>query len=525
MIKKNPTSKRIFLKIFMFLFLALTLAAPFNAVGQTDQEITYKVSVNVMLIPVFVTGSDGNPVFDLEKEDFELYANGTPVEISHFIRFDFEHVQEVTGEVSVKAQKPALKNPPLRAVFIILDSVFNDFYSYNRGKKIAIDMVKNSSPGDMFTVVENTAGGGIRYIGGSDISKKKLISRLKKLKLPTAKWNKSLFWCQEWNYEADTDAYDPVMTTAFYRKRFEKMMYRNETSHFSDALSRFKYALKTITRPKVVFLLSQGISRGAFKGYAFARKSGQQYLSALLRPPKGVERDESRDRRMFYNLERIVKAINEGGGVIYTINPGKFERDNEASGAMSMRFLAHESGGEYIAGSDTKKIIKKIKKTTAAYYELAFVPFPDMEKKVDIELKCKRKDVKVNTFKQTERSKPYFNMDPMEKKVFALNMVTGGSWSRIKGKVVRIKFKKSKSKKPGNNSALTIEIPLPEKMKDRQLDIFAIQMDPRTRKVDISMANRKVDHQAELTIKKRKNKLYFFVIIEPFFAYCIYNQV
>jgi len=127
-----------------------------------------------------------------------------------------------------------------------------------------------------------------------------------------------------------------------------------------------------------------------------------------------------------------------------------------------------------------------------------------MGKKVDIKLKCKRKDVKVNTFKQTERSKPYFNMDPMEKKVFALNMVTGGSWSRIKGKVVRIKYKKSKSKKPGNDSALTIDISLPEKMKNRQLDIFAIQMDPRNRKVDISMANRTVDHQVELTIKKRK---------------------
>jgi len=527
MAKNNLTKKMNVLKVLFFLFLAAALFTPLTTAGQTDQEpIKHEVSVDVMLVPVFVTGPDGNPVHDLKKEDFKLYANETPVEITHFIRFDFEHDREVVEEVTVKRKKPAPKQQPLRAVFIILDSVFNNSYAYRRGKKIAVDIIKNSPPGDMFIVIENTGGGGLRFIGGPEDTRKKLIAKIQKLKLPTAKWTKSLYWSHEWNYQADTDPYDPVLVTSFISKDFERRMYRNQTHHFSSALSRLKYVLKTITRPKVVFLFSQGISRGAFKNYVEDKQNSEIYLSPLLRPPAGINKAEFRNQRMFNNLERIVKSINEGGSVIYTVHPGKFERDDEASGEMSLRYLAHESGGDYIAGSDTKNVIKKIKKTTAAYYELAFAPTPDMGNNIRIQLKCKRKGVKTNTFKQTERTKPYFRMDPVEKKVFALNMVTGGSWSRMMGKVVaRIKYIKLKNENTGDETNTTIEVPLPEKMKGRQLDIFSIQIDPKTQKVKINLVSRTVKDRADIIIKKRKNKTDFFVIIEPVFTYCAYNQV
>jgi hypothetical protein len=278
----------------------------------------------------------------------------------------------------------------------------------------------------------------------------------------------------------------------------------------------------------VVFLLSKGISKTAFKMYKESEKvpSYGKFGSALLRLPTRVNKqNEFRDQRLFHNLEQIVKAINQGGSVIYTVNPGKFDRDDEASGEMSLRYLAYESGGEYIAGSDSKNVIKKIKKTTAAYYELAFVPLPDMGKNIDIQLKCERKGTKVNTFKQTERTKPYFRMDPVEKKLFALNMVTGGSWSRMMGKVVRIKYKKLRTEKIKDETAFMIEVPLPEKMKNCQLDIFSIQIDPKNQKAEINMVTQMANSRTGLIIKKRKNKTDFFVIIEPVFAYCVYNQV
>ncbi|MCP5106318.1 MAG: hypothetical protein GY950_23235, partial [bacterium] len=154
-----------------------------------------------------------------------------------------------------------------------------------------------------------------------------------------------------------------------------------------------------------------------------------------------------------------------------------------------------------------------------------FAPNPDMGKDIDIKVKCKRAGVSVNTFKQTERTKPYYRMEPVEKKLFALNMVTGGSWSRMMGKVVRIKYRKLRNEKSGNETYAIIEIPLPAKMKNRKLDLFFVQIDTKTRKVNVEMLNQSLRDRANLIVKKKENTRDFFVIIEPVFTYCIYNQV
>lgn len=521
--------------VTLFFFSPLAAQTTSHKENQKEEEknITHNVSVSLMLVPVFAVDRDGNPVPDLKKEDFEILANGTPMDIAQFIRFDFDYQKEVLEEVIVKGKK--IKAPaPARAKFIIIDSVFNQFFAYKRAKTIAIDIIRNGSPDDTFVVLENRAGGGLKHLGGPGTDKKELIRRIKKLKLPSAKWSKSLHWCQEWDFEADEDNYNPISASANLenlnrnKKDMERLAYKNQVHHFSRTLSQFKYALKTVTRPKMVFLLSEGMSKGAFKNYKATEKASGygKFGSALLRQAPGVDKvNEFRDQRLFKDLEQIVQAINEGGSVLYTINPGKIERDDGASGEMSMRYLAHESGGRYIAGRDTKKLVKRLRAATAAYYELAFVPTPDLGKQIELKLTCKRKGVKVNSFKQTSRSRPYFRMEPVEKKLFALNMVTGGSWSRIMGKVVRIKYKKYTAKQTTDSAKpAKLEIPLPLKMQGRELDIFAIRIDPQTHKADIQLSTHKMKEKAEFIINEQNDKQEYFVIIEPVFAYCVYNQ-
>lgn len=514
-------------------FLITAFYQPLTAAEAGQDPITHKISVDVMLVPIFVVGDDGNPVFDLKKEDFEVYANGAPVEIAQFIPFHFEHLEEVVEKVTVTKKKGRDKEPS-RAVFLIIDSVFNSIPGYRRAKRIAIDIIQNGSSEDMFIVLENRAGGGPRHIAGPDESRESIIKEINKLKLPTGKWERDLHLTREWNILADSQYYDPVHNAASLedltnRVRYtDQLAYKNQAHHFSRFLARFKYALKTITRPKVVFLISEGIAKAAFKELKEPEKVPEyaKSQSAFRKTEKRVsEENEAREMRLFEDMQKIVKAMNEGGSVLYTINPGKFRHDEEASGEMSLKYLAHESGGQYIAGSDAEKIIKKVKKTTAAYYELAFAAAPDLGKNIDLQIKCKREGVKINTFKQTERTKPYFRMDPVGKKLFALNMVTGGSWSRMMGKVVRIKYRMLRNEKSGDETYVMIEVPLPKKMKDRKLDMFLVQLDPKTKKVHIEMLTQAVKDRANFIIRKKDDTKEFFVIIEPLFSYCIYNQV
>jgi VWFA-related protein len=524
---------------FLFLAAVLCLGAAVPGAdadagsGLQEDPITHEVSVDVVLVPIFITGPDDNPVFDLKKEDFKVKANGIPVQIAQFIQFNFEHQQEVVEKVTVGKKKKEIKQPS-RAVFIIIDSVFTGHFGYRRAITTAIDIIKSSSPGDMIVVMENRAGAEPRHIAGPDESKESIINKIKKLRLPTGKWDKSLHQSRAWNPEADTVAFDMVHSSAIFEdlanlvKYREQLAYKNQVHQFGAFLSRFKYVLKTISRPKVVFLISQGIANAAFKNLS-APKSVQRpdvSANALLRTEKRVnEKHEDREMRMFVDLQKIVKAVNDGGSILYTINPGRARYDEDASGEMSMRYLAHESGGEYVAGSDSNEIIKKLKKITSAYYELAFLVTPDMERNIDLEITCKRKGIKVNTFKRTERRKPYYHMDKVEKKLFALNMVTGGSWSRMLGKVVRVKYRSLRNDNTGSGNATMIEVPLPDKMKDRKLDVFCIRIEPETQSVDIQLMSQAVKDRATLIIKKKSNTNEFFAIIEPAFTYCIYNKI
>lgn len=502
------------------LFLPAALCRASMPVDTEIDSVIHKVSVDVMLIPAFAVDAGGNPVFDLKKEDFEIHANGSPVEITRFIPFNFQH----TGEEIEKAKENVTAKQPSRAVFIIIDSVFNSFFGYRRAKEITVDIIENGSPEDMFIVLENRAVGGPRHVAGPDESKENIINKINELKFPAGKWDKNLHLTREWNYEADTDTFDPVQNItsledlANKSKYLEKLTYKTQVQHFSHFLTRFKYALKTMRRPKVVFLISEGIANGAFK--------------ALEEPKEGAgtekrvdEKNETREMRLFRDLYNVVHAINEGGSVLYTVNPGNIGEDGENSGEMSLKFLAHESGGQYLAGSAAEKLVSRVKKSTAAYYELVFSPTPGMGNKIGLEVTCKRKGVKLNSFRQTERSRPYMAMEPVEKKLFALNMVTGGSWSRMMGKVVRIKYKNLRSERTGNETYSLIEIPLPQKMKDRSLDMFLVQINPKTNEANVEMLTQPVKDRANMVIRQMDSSREFFVIIEPTFAYCIYNQV
>ncbi len=69
------------------LLLALFFASP--ARGQDDRSLFIeRVDVNVINVEAFVTDRDGNPVNDLQADDFEVFEDGTKVEISNFFSSD-----------------------------------------------------------------------------------------------------------------------------------------------------------------------------------------------------------------------------------------------------------------------------------------------------------------------------------------------------------------------------------------------------------------------------------------------------
>ena len=522
-----------------------------EATKPADDSLRYQVDVNVKMLPVFAVDAQGNPVFDLEKKDMVLYVNGEPRDITYFKRYDFEtNTIEKDKENSIPEEKE-------RVVFIILDTMFNSITGFRRSKIIASDIVKQGKPGDQFIIFEDTIFGGLKHIAGPSGSRKNLIKKIEKMKRPIEKWATQLFSTRDLlnNIDFSIETEERLETEQWRDLRnsqldSEAMRYRHQAEHFCRVLSQFKYILKTISKPKLVFLISEGMADGAFKmnlqgkytpvdpvvPESDAELRRRKFETILVKTEKNVlQENQVYSNSLFRYLNEIIKSINYGGSVIHTINPGRPNDTNDAgvSGEMSLRYLADESGGSYFIGSNTQDIVKRIEKSVSAYYEMVFYTDAGsrsngMNDNLQVELSCKREGVKVYTTGHAENSRIYRDMDPVQKKMFALNVVTGGSWSRNLGKVMRIPYRREMDDQKEKNDSYTLDVPLPNQMKNKKLDIFLIQRDPQTNRVDMSLVNRAAKNWVKITIKNKTNESegleQFFVIIEPLDAYCIYNK-
>jgi hypothetical protein len=525
----NPlpkTKSRVFISLFSLGILALALTFAFS---QEHEPIKHEVSVNRMVIPVFAFDSSGKPVFDLQKEELGLYINGYPVEINSLNRIQFESDSETTKKVKEGAGKTGEEEPLTRkrVVFLVLDTMFNSFYGLKNARKIANKLVENDTAASEFVIMQNSLFGGLKLIGGPETDKKKIKKYIKKvMSIP-----------EDNPIESD---YDITVRSPLVPWQQKKMIRREERKFekekikiFVDFISRLKYSLEAIDQPRIVFLISEGFPQILF------------YEANL-----DVQGHISYDPTPFFMLKQLVKEINDGGSLFYTIYPGRVNlqirppHDPGAakgeqgelpdlgytlddvyipivrdSGIESLKTLGVGSGGQFFDGTN-ERIIKEIHKTTTAYYELAFNPRPEFGPDMHIKIKCKRKGVRIDSLVRTVKSKAYADMLDIQKKVFALNVVMERNWANREEKIKKGDFKWR------DNEQTALEVKIPENMKNHPVDIFIIQFDGDFKNPDIKMTRQMVTDTAAIDFKKKENKqTAYFLIVEPVSTLCIYNEI
>ncbi len=528
-------------KIFNFVFIVIIFSVfclnGFFKSGLylygNDIKLKYDLSVNAVIIPVFAIDKKGDPVFDLKKRDLVLYVEGKSVEINSLNRYSLEGEESYSDKEKKTEDIKREKVVRERYIFILIDSVFNSRDGYRRTKEIAEKLILQGREGDRFVVIEIHPLKGLNYIGGPETGNKILVERIKSLKLNFNKWSNELFRQKLLRGSLGNDFYGVTEqeTKSFMFLRnihldSERMAYRNLIVRYSKLLSKFKYALKSITRPKMVFLISEGMAKGAFNiGYKLyereEKKSSDSDSDRKFQQWSTFYNSEGRNEYanlisglMLGYLKDIVKAVNKGNSVLYSINSAKpsdtFQPN--VSGDMSLKYLAGESGGKYFTGTNTVEIVEKIKKNISAYYELSFLIPENIKKNLHIKIRCKRKGVNVKTVQYTELKKKYSDMDKLQKRVFAYNLAKGGKWSNLIAKVVNAKINIKKTEGKKENS---FEVEFPEAFVGKNADIFIITEDMKNRKVDIKK-RRKVLIKAteEIRIKNEENKKYYLVVVE-----------
>ena len=86
---------------------------------RTDRVFMDSVRVDVVNVEVFVTDKDGNPVYGLGREDFELLVKGEPVEISNF--YAPPQPDAPAAEPGPVAMEAVEVSPPPRHIVVFVD--------------------------------------------------------------------------------------------------------------------------------------------------------------------------------------------------------------------------------------------------------------------------------------------------------------------------------------------------------------------------------------------------------------------
>lgn len=497
--------------IFVILLLTLAIVAPAQ-----QQKLEYEVNVRALIIPVFAVDAKGNPVYDLKADEIQLLVDGKPFEIAQLTPFT---VAEQTAAPTAAKKTAVLTVTPMgRISFIILDSLANDRRGLKRAREIANGIINKSPEDDAFVILESNPEAGLKYIMGPETDKKKLTRTIKEIKLFAGagyktKMRKAIGIDASGARSVELPK-EPVSdgslegnsrTQEYRRWMYKKNMQKQETMRemylkamrrFAYSLVQLKYALKTIVQPKTVYLISGGV------------------------PAHHLEHNVLR----YYDfLDKSAVAINQGGSLLMVVNSVQPKR---AGAGETLKFMAEKSGGKYFAGSDLNKVISRVEKHTTAYYELAFYPGAKSKDNVRINVKSKRKGVSLATVNHAERGKPYSKMKKLQKKLFALSVVTGGSWSRIVGQVNKIKVKKVKGTNVSGN-AKTVSVKLPPTLAGHKLDIFTINLDPLTMNSNIHLSTQSAGSENFLRIKipVELKKDQYLVIVEPEKTLCVYNLI
>lgn len=299
---------------------------------------------------------------------------------------------------------------------------------------------------------------------------------------------------------------DPIASKSF-KGSFEII-----SKKYAPNLLQLQYALETISKPKIIYLLSEGHHEERLtKMFEIKSKIANPNVSGIL----------------FDYFRNLIKTLKEGGAIINAINPDRLKTASYTNtGAMNLQFLTRGCG-QYFEGSITKNLIKNIIKKTSAYYEIVYHMDSNINKKQEINVTYKIKGIRLITPKIIEKETPYNKMNVNLKKMFALNVATKGSWSSTVSNIKKIRYKRVSKEKKGQGYELKIDINIPQMIQNQLNDIFIIGLDRKKKRYKIKVNTKKLSKKESISIFKntRKKIEIYFVIINSQTGDSIYNQI
>jgi hypothetical protein len=459
---------------------------------QQHKEIVEKVAVDWWVIPIFAVDSSGKSVQDLNISDIELRIDKQKVE--NFTLLKKSYAVSVPGqEAGPQAQEEQPVGTPAaveraKNVFLLFDIVLTTKESTEKAKAVARKMVMDAEKNTRFFVMTIEPFIGLVYAGGGTNDKNLITDIITNRVL--AKDNVRVPASGEViaSTEGKSGKYDEAELD-FFAAEASKYHVRRSMS-FVQSFESLYYAINSVTDNKFVYLFSEGVS--------VALRMADSGNVALYRA----------------YFKKMADYLGRSGAVLFIINTSGTISPTvaERSGEDSLEFLARESGGKYLEGSEND-VLGKIENIHNAYYEIFFPAVPKSKQGIlKISVISKRKGIDIHTLKTTEKFRTYPEMKPLEQEVLVLNLVSGnplykGGLSLQKMEIGEI------SKKKGR---VTYRLNIPDRFFNRPLDLYKVWLDKSGKGTKVEKESlRSAPRGMKVTFKKvEEGEETYFVLVD-----------
>jgi len=384
----------------LFLAPALPLLAQEPA---PEESFAEAIDVSVVNLDVFVTDRKGQPLSGLTREDFEIYEDGKPVEITNFYAESGVAVvpaRDASGPGTAQAPPARPPEQQLRLVIFV-----DDANTAASGRAKILDRLRgflhaDLQPGDQVMLV--------RY-GRSLEIRREFTSDLARIEadIQTLRGESSDLARRDASSEEGTDQIIDVLETAGWDISIETLL-RNysekETQRLSaalDALGSVVSWLGGVSGRKAILYVSDGLPlvpgddvwQWAALRTANLRDSfsAGKTISALGAQPYDATR-RFRDLTAQASRNRVTLYPIEGGGTQEVRGTAIRELmvQNQQTG---LRFLAQDTGGRAMLNvADPQAALRLMSEDLTTYYSLGYQPQrpgDEVEHKIEVKVKVK----------------------------------------------------------------------------------------------------------------------------------------
>lgn len=421
-------------------FLSLTIPCFQNSPSafQKSKEqdaIQHEVTVTLKLVQVYVTDKKGNPVENLEKEDFVIYDNGKKQTITeferHLLRFPSAKI-ETQPEVIEESPLPAPRELLTRKFFLLFDFANNNARGIEKAKKAALHFIDSQlQPSDEVGVLSYSAIKSLtlhEYLTNDHGKVRKVVESfgMKKIAGKAVDLDEEIAGKAanfEGQYSRAIGGVQPLDASRKGGVSFDEIAPDDslpreglsesslQAFHFSQKLADLAKALKYIPGYKHVILFSSGVPYSILYGVR------SPYVVTRLGNPLLRQR-----------FEAMLSELSSSNSTVYTLDTEdlatKIGSDSQALGAFTLQKMASSTGGKYFGNINSyEKHLAKIQNLTGFYYVLGYYIDEKWDGKYhEIRVEVSRPGCEVHAQKGYFNPKPFSEYSSLEKMLHLVDL-------------------------------------------------------------------------------------------------------